>query len=982
MSMKIYLTALVAMFLFSFCLISSPLRAADCNNNGIDDADDISSGFSQDCNNNGVPDECDLLPTEISKPTASDAAENDCFGHSVSISGYVAVIGAPYDVEGAINSGSAYIFRWDGSNWVEHSKLTASDAEADDRFGKSVSISGLVAVIGAPYDDNAGSTSGSAYIFRRIGINWVEQAKLTASDAAEGDRFGYSVSIDGDVAVIGSFGDDEYSGSAYVFRWDGANWVEEAKLTASDAAADNWFGWSVSISGEVAVIGAYLDDDAGGLSGSAYVFRWDGANWVEEAKLTASDATAGDRFGYSVSIDGEVAVIGAYLDDDAASNSGSAYVFRWDGANWVEEAELTASDAAVNDYFGRSVSISGEVAVIGAPYDDTRGNNTGSAYVFRWDGANWVERPRLTASDAEGGDLFSYSVSISGERAMIGAYGNDDAGNNSGAVYVYLHQPASEDCNVNGVPDECEPDCNNNSVPDDWDISQDTSQDCNGNGVPDECDLLPTEQAKLIASDAEGGDYFGYSVSISGNLAVIGAFGNGDAGNNSGSAYVFRWDGANWVEQSKLTASDAAEDDWFGYSVSISGDLAVIGAPNDNDAGSKSGSAYVFRWDGSNWVEQAKLTASDAAADDWFGDSVSISGDLAVITASEDDGGSGSAYVFRWDGANWVEQAKLTASDAAAEDYFGSSVSISGDVVVVGAYGNDDAGVYSGSAYVFRWDGANWVEQSKLTASDAAANDIFGLSVSISGNLAVIGAFRNDDAGNDSGSAYVFRWDGAHWVEQSKLTASDAAAEDWFGYSVSISGDLVVIGASGDDGGSGSAYVFRWDGANWVEQAKLTASDAAAFDEFGYSVAIDGDVAVIGAYQDDDGGDYSGSAYIFQTTSQDCNINDVPDECETDSDGDGVPDDCDACPNTIPGSPVDASGCPPLIPGDYDRDGDVDTDDYDAFESCASGPAIPYSGDCAAKDFDGDNDVDQNDFAVFQRCYSGENNPGDPNCAD
>ena len=187
----------------------------------------------------------------------------------------------------------------------------------------------------------------------------------------------------------------------------------------------------------------------------------------------------------------------------------------------------------------------------------------------------------------------------------------------------------------------------------------------------------------------------------------------------------------------KLTASDAAAGDWFGRYVAVSGATVVVGAPNDDDNGSNSGSAYVFVRSGISWSQQAKLTASDAAAFDFFGVSVAISGDTAVVGANFDDGkgvDSGSAYVFVRSGTTWTEQAKLTASDAAALDQFGIEVSISGDTAVVGAFSDDDSGSRSGSAYVFVHSGATWTEQAKLTASDAAIDDRFGRSVSVSGD--------------------------------------------------------------------------------------------------------------------------------------------------------------------------------------------------------------------------------------------------------
>ena len=337
---------------------------------------------------------------------------------------------------------------------------------------------------------------------------------------------------------------------------------------------------------------------------------------------------------------------------------------------------------------------------------------------------------------------------------------------------------------------------------------------------------------KLTASDGASSDRFGRGVSISGNYAVIGAVGDDDAGDRSGSAYVFEVDGGgNWSEVQKLTAFDAAAVDQFGFCVSISGDYAVVGAPyDDNNNGIDAGSAYVFERDGAgNWIEVQKLTAFDGAVSDIFGSRVSISGDYAVISAFlDDDNGtdSGSAYVFERDGlGNWNQIQKLTALDGATDDNFGRRVSISGDYAVVGAYHDDDDGSNSGSAYLFERDGAgSWSQVQNLTASDGVAEDLFGDSVSISGDYAVIGAYGDDDNGDGSGSAYVFeRNSGGIWQEVQKLSASDGSANDVFGYSASISGNAILIGAFFDDDNgedSGSAYVYT------IEQAPFCPGDA------------------------------------------------------------------------------------------------------------------------------------------------------------
>ena len=388
-----------------------------------------------------------------------------------------------------------------------------------------------------------------------------------------------------------------------------------------------------------------------------------------------------------------------------------------------------------------------------------------------------------------------------------------------------------------------------------------------------------TEDDKIVAGDAAAGDQFGESVTVSGTTVVVGARLDDDAGSQSGSAYVFDCSSFPCVQVSKLTASDAAAGDNFGTSVAVSGTTAVVGAPNDDDAGTESGSAYYFDLSacGAACTEDGKLTASDAALADNFGFSVAVSGTTAVVGAhGNDDGGSssGSAYYFDLSGcgAACTESGKLTASDAAMDDFFGRSVAVSGTTAVVGAFRDGDAGSNSGSAYYFDLSscGAACTEDGKLTASDAAGSDFFGASVAVSGTTAVVGAAVDDDAGTESGSAYYFDLSacGAACTESGKLTASDAAGEDQFGVSVAVSGTTAVVGAHLDDDAgtnSGSAYGFDLSacGAACTESGKLTASDAATRDRFGFSVAVSGTTAVVGAFLDDDAGGASGSAYVF-----------------------------------------------------------------------------------------------------------------------
>ncbi len=392
------------------------------------------------------------------------------------------------------------------------------------------------------------------------------------------------------------------------------------------------------------------------------------------------------------------------------------------------------------------------------------------------------EMKKLLAFGAQTGDFFGWSVAVSGDTAVVGAWGEEAGGSNAGAAFVYQR-------NAGGV--------------DNW-----------------------GEVKKLTASDAQSGDNFGVSVAISGDTVVVGAE-NEDAGaTDAGAAYVFQRNAGgadNWGEVKKLIASDAQFLDQFGDSVAVSGDTTVVGAGNESARGSFAGAAYVFHrnQDGAdNWGQVKKLTASDAQSGDFFGDSVAISGDTIVAGATSGFSNAGGAYIFQRNQGgvnNWGQVKKLAASDAEAGDHLGFGVAVDGGTAVVGAFGEDTGGTSAGAAYVFQRNkgGAdNWGQAAKLTASDAAAGDQFGSEVTINGDNAVVGATSEGSGGAYAGAAYVFQRNAGgvdNWGEAKKLTASDAAAGDFFGKGVAVRGDTALVGAWRESAGgsaAGAVYVF------------------------------------------------------------------------------------------------------------------------------------------------------------------------------
>ena len=429
------------------------------------------------------------LANEIQKLTASDATPSDHFGTSVAIQGDLAVIGA-LNAGDLPNSGAAYVYRFDPgeSRWIEEQRLVALDGDLHDEFGFPVALNPVdptLIVVGARLDDDEGFNSGSAYVFRYNPDSqlWAQEQKLTAWDGDANDRFGTGVSIWADVAMIGARLDDDPdpdTGSVYVFRYDPVTetWQEQQKLIPSDWEFSGRFGASVSLEGDWAVIGARTHHEEASAEGAAYIFRFDPKmqRWEEQQKLQASDAAEFNLFGASVSLSGDTALIGATFGDaPGVFNSGAAYIFQFNGKQWVEKQKLTASDAGFGDQFGRSVSLSGQTAIIGALVDDDVGNASGSAYIFTEDAGGWIERAKLHSSDLEASDLFGASVAIDQDRAFVGATNDDDDGSESGSAYVF---GGFGDCNDNGELDLC-------------DITDGFSRDDNNNGIPDECEPPP-----------------------------------------------------------------------------------------------------------------------------------------------------------------------------------------------------------------------------------------------------------------------------------------------------------------------------------------------------------------------------------------------------------------------------------------------------------------------------------------------------------
>lgn len=381
-----------------------------------------------------------------------------------------------------------------------------------------------------------------------------EVTKLTDLNGASNDRFGYALDVDGDLAIVGAFGDDSRTGSAFIFGRDvgGAdNWGLIKRIQADDAQQQAYFAVAVAISGDTAIVGATRDSTNGRFAGAAYIFGRDVGgtdNWGQVAKIFASDPQIGSRFGISVDIQVDRAVVGALGADDFV---GAAYVFdRNEGGadNWGQANRLAADDGQATDYFGFDVSMDGD-RILCTSYGSLD-SDSGAAYLFTRNGASYDQTVKIVPGDPEPLAFFGYAGALSGSNIVIGCYGDDTMGADAGAVYVF-----GED--VGG--------------PGNW-----------------------GQVVKIFADDGAEGDNFGFDVTAQGDLAVVGAFLDNVA---LGSVYLFRQNegGAdNWGQIAHLTASDGSQADRFGRSVAISGLDLLVGTPQDDIGGPGNGAAYFF----------------------------------------------------------------------------------------------------------------------------------------------------------------------------------------------------------------------------------------------------------------------------------------------------------------------------------------------------------------------------------------------------
>jgi ELWxxDGT repeat protein len=778
--------------------------------------------------------------------------------------------GTSWTAVGAVDSMNALLLR--AADYVRfaadgtHSETATISFHAWDRTSWSGGDKVNASVTGGETPFSVGIEDATMHVAPITGLT----IEKYAADGETNDDFGFSVAVSGDWAIVGVECDDNVNGTdagaAYIYHWNGSAWAEQQMLIASDGAAGDCFGVSVAISGNYAIVGASSGDGAVADSGAAYIYHWNGATWGEEQKVTTPGGAYEDFYGATVAISGDYAIVGANAADGAAADSGAAFIYHRTGSTWGEEQMVTASDGATNDYFGCSVAISGDYAIVGAYAADGAEADSGAAYVYHWNGVTWGEEQKITASDATLGDVLGQTVAISGSYAVVGAPCADVTVSDTGAAYIY---------HWNGIS---------------WD-----------------------QQKKITAPDGEDGLGFGDSVAISGDSLIVGAYHDTVGANtDQGSAYVFsRTMGGtdNWGLVEKVTASDGAANDFFGTGVGISGTTYLVGAAYGDGVVADTGSIYfsgtftnsapVLDPSGTmnlTWITSEQTTNSGNTVAEII---ASAGGDRitdADIGALEGIAITATAQTYGfweystnggsiWNPVGFVDDAQALLLRATDYVRFSPDGIHAGDGTISfyawdqtsGAFGTKvDTGVTGGSSAFSVASETAAIDVVPITelghkifAADGNTGDYYGYSVSMFGDWAAVGSQGDNGF---TGSAHIYYRDQGgsnNWGWVKDVTASDGAASDYFGISVAGGGDWLVVGACQDDVGAntdqGSVYIFnRNEGGanNWGEVTAdhLFAPAGAAWDNFGNSVAISGDYIVVGAYCDNS---QQGSAYIY-----------------------------------------------------------------------------------------------------------------------
>ena len=663
-------------------------------------------------------------------------------------------------------------------------------------FGQKIALaleSGILVVCN-PANTINGIASGRAAVYIDIGGTWVFEQYIAPSDNAANWDFGTSVSISNGVIAVGAPGAGGDAGAVYTFTSSGSTWTQQQKVTTASSVR---LGQSVAIDGTTLVVGGPLFAGFASQAGAVYVYVYS-ASWVIEQILEASNKQAGDQFGYSVSVHTDTIVVGAPFTDSNGDMSGSAYMFNRVVTTWTEVEELTATDASSNDRYGEHVAINDQSVIVVAP------NNSGNAiYTYsRSSGLTWIFNVQLADVD----NIFAFAAS------------NNGIALSAPLVYAF----------------------------------KSTTVDPAGGWA---------QRQEVLAANVIGSASYGTSVATTSDISVVGVHTSNTNGLESGAAYVFKKDNLSgeWLEVAQLSPLDPTEGKKFGYSVDITeyDNTIIVGAIGDTDNGVGSGAAYLFAaGPGDTWSMSKKLVAGSGIASEAFGTSVAIDVDTVVVGVPGDSttaSGSGAAHIIDRAGGAWIPQTLVSGTALGAGDSFGHTVSVSGDRVAIGAPYNDVGGTDAGVVYVYERNGGSWSEED--TVSTSVPGDLFGSSVSVydAGTITrlIVGAPSDDYTLINSGAAYIYDWSGSEWLLDTRIQPVTKQEDSLFGNDVSLYKNTVAVGSPHYDSeltNAGQAYIFEKNLSllTWESASTFGDTQPVEHGNFSHAVAVaSGTVATV-----------------------------------------------------------------------------------------------------------------------------------------
>lgn len=731
------------------------------------------------------------------------------FGRFFAIDGDRALVGGPF----LTGAGAVLVFEFDGQDWVEVDRLETSKDYPTFGIGGQIRLLGDRAVIAGSRDDSF--YSGRVSVFEYDGEEWKQTAVLKSTRPWSDDAFSSAIDLSSDRIIVGSLNDRKEEsgnfkvGSVSIFVLKNGEWQLEQKVWPEDVNQRTGFGTAVAISGGQLLVGGPWSDELGRNSGSVYTFHLEGDTWIHGAKLFGSDTSQGDQFGGAIVLNrGRAAIRGS-----------SIYIFDLLESGWTETALIKPVQDTVNKYLGRLLALSGDRLAVGTDYTVEVGDT--AAIIYDFDGTDWNESVRKTFPGSSKGYGINSSIVISQDHLLLGYPGNSDKGRSAGAVYSY-HADGQNWSEVN----------------------------------------------KVYAKNGAAWDKFGYDVEIDGNHALVGSEGDDEVEQNSGAVYAYEFNGTSWVLLQKL--KPVLEDSVYycGSETSLFEDRLLMScSPSGSTDPSR---VFVFDFDGKRWRQTGEITPQDGSSIISFGTSVDLDQNRAAISARTSPNGyvDASVYIFDFNGSDWVQSARLDAENLSW--FFEIDLDLSADRILVGAPSETVNDIFlMGSAYLYEFDGYTWNLRHKFIPPEVKNWVKYGATVSLLGDRVLIGQVQGPEM------AYIYDFQNGVWsLTQTLLDPhydgqnhSLSTAKKFYKtkFDSDLSEDRAILSSlsSYKDGYATSAFVFDFTGQKWELNTQLIPPNQLRSNGLVSSVSISGDKVIIGNSGNDDLGKSSGSAFIY-----------------------------------------------------------------------------------------------------------------------